>query len=144
LRDLKGLEEVNKYSSQVSSSLLVVKVISVARTKDGFRLPLLTACSLFRLQLPFECINFFEKNKEGQRLLSRSSLVFKASLVLFLLFKFGNCSVISRVVVVLVTIVTPHVGPLMILRRFSYTTGSEEGLEPLVCLIFSRFTKHLK
>jgi hypothetical protein len=40
------------------------------------------------------------------------------------MFKFGNCSVISRVVVVLVTIVTPHVGPLMILRRLAYTTGN--------------------
>jgi hypothetical protein len=58
--------------------------------------------------------NFFEK--EGQSLLSGSSFGFKASLVLFLLFKFGYFSAISRVVVVLVTIVTPHVGPLMILR----------------------------
>jgi hypothetical protein len=31
---------------------------------------------------------------------------------LFLLFEFGNSSAISRVVVVLVTIVTSHVGPL--------------------------------
>jgi hypothetical protein len=31
---------------------------------------LLTACSLFRLQLPFKCINFFEK--ESQILLSES------------------------------------------------------------------------
>jgi hypothetical protein len=35
------------------------------------------ACSLFRLQFPFKCINFFEK--EGQRLLSASSFGFKAS-----------------------------------------------------------------
>jgi hypothetical protein len=83
-------------------------------------LPLLTACSLFRLQLPFECINFFEK--ESQRLLSGSSFGFKASL--FLLFKFGDCTAISHVVVVLVTIVTPHVGPLMIFRRLAYTTGN--------------------
>jgi hypothetical protein len=107
---------------------------------------LFTACSLFRLQLPFECINLFEK--EGQRLLSGSSFGFKSSLALFLLFKFGDCSAISRVVVVLVTIVTPHVGPLMMFRRLAYTTGnrfriillstcSEEGLGPLVRLIFS-------
>jgi hypothetical protein len=48
----------------------------------------------------------------------------KASLVVFLLFKFGNCSALSRVVVVLVTIVTPHVGTLMILRRLAYTAGN--------------------
>jgi hypothetical protein len=83
---------------------------------------LLTACSLFSFQLPFECINFFEKNKEVQRLLSVSSFGFKASL--FLLFKFGNYSAISRVVGVLVTIVTPHVGTVMILRRLVYTTGN--------------------
>jgi hypothetical protein len=90
----------------------VVELISIERREDGFSLPcsLLTACSLFRLQLPFECINFFEK--EGQRLLSRYSFGFKVSLVLFLLFKFGNRSAISRVVVVLVTILTSHVGPL--------------------------------
>jgi hypothetical protein len=70
---------------------------------SAFLVSLLTACSLFRLQLPFECINFFKKENEGQRLLSGSSFGFKASL--FLLFKFGDFSAISRVVVVLVTIV---------------------------------------
>jgi hypothetical protein len=79
---------------------------------SAFLVTLLTAYSRFRLQLPFECINFFEK--EGKRLLSGSSFGFKASL--FLLFKFGNCSAISRVVVILVTIVTPHVGPLEFLE----------------------------
>jgi hypothetical protein len=63
---------------------------------------LLDACSIFKLQLPFKFINFFEKKKEGQRLLSGYSFGFKASL--FLLFKFGNLSAISRVVVVLVTV----------------------------------------
>jgi hypothetical protein len=61
-------------------------------------------------------------------------------------------SAISRVVVVLVTIVTPHVGPLMILRRLAYSagnsfllsTGSEERLGPLVHLIFSKFSNRLK
>jgi hypothetical protein len=96
------------------------------RMDSAFLVPLLTTCNLFRLQLqlPFECINFFEKEKEGQRLLSGSSFGFKASLVLFLLFKFGYYSAISRVVVVLFTIVTSHVGPLMILRRLAYTTGN--------------------
>jgi hypothetical protein len=81
---LNGLEEVNKYPSP--SSLLVVKLISVEKRKDGFSLPLLTACSLFRLQLPCKCIDFFKNESlenEGQRLLSGSSFGFKASLVLF-------------------------------------------------------------
>jgi hypothetical protein len=91
---------------------------------SAFLLALHTACSLFRLQLPFKCINFFEK--EGQRLLSGTSFGFKASLVLFLLIEFGDCSAISRVVVVLVTIVTPHVGSHTILRRLAYTTGNRK------------------
>jgi hypothetical protein len=60
LLELKGLEEVNKYSSP--SSLLVVKLISLERMDLAFLVSLLTACSLFRLQLPFKFINFF-KNK---------------------------------------------------------------------------------
>jgi hypothetical protein len=119
---LNGLEEVNKYSCSSPSSLLVVKLISVERMDSAFLVALLTACILFRLKLPFECINFFEKEKEGKRLLSGSSFGFKASL--FLLFKFDNRSAISCVVVVLVTIVTPNVGPIMILRRLAYTTGN--------------------
>jgi hypothetical protein len=85
LLDLNGLEEVNKYSYFTPSSLLVVKLISVERMHQGFSIPcsLLTACSLFRLQLPFKCINFFKKTEGGQRLLSRSSFGFKASLILF-------------------------------------------------------------
>jgi hypothetical protein len=125
LLELKGLEEVNKYSCYLPSPLLVLKLISVERMDSAFLVTLLTSCSLFRLQLPYECINFFKK--EGQRLLSGFSFGFKASLVLFLLFKFGNCSAISRVVVVLVAIVTPHVGPLMILRRLAYTTGNRSN-----------------
>jgi hypothetical protein len=110
--ELKGNDKVNKYSSP--SSLLVVKLISVERMDSAF---------LFLLLAIFSgCINIFEN--EGQRLLSGSRSGFKASLVNFLLLKFGNCSAISRVVVVLVTIVTPHVGPLMILRRLAYTTGN--------------------
>jgi hypothetical protein len=110
--DLNGLEEVNKYSCFLSSSLLMIKLISVERMDSAFLVPLLTACSLFRLQLPFKCINFFEK--EGQRLLSRSIFGVKVSLIL--LFKFGNYSAISRVVVVLVTIVTPRLDPLLYLE----------------------------
>jgi hypothetical protein len=152
LLELNGLEEVNKYSPLVSSSLLVVKLTSVERRDSAFLGALLTACSIFRLQLPFECINFFEKNKEGQRLLSGSSFGFKASL--FLLFKFGDCSAIRRVVVVLVTIMTSHVGPLWFLEDlptllvteilFLLSTGIEEGLGPLLRLIFSKFSKCLK
>jgi hypothetical protein len=94
--------------------------------------------------MPFECINFFETEKQGQIRLSGSSFGFKASL--FLLFKFGNCSAISRVVVALVTIVTPHVEPLpsLMVTDFLLSTGSEEGLGPFVRLIFSKFSKHLK
>jgi hypothetical protein len=72
--------------------------------------------------LPFECINFFEKNKEFQRILCKSSFGFKASL--FLLFKLGYFSAITCAVIILVTIVTPHVGPPRILRRLAYTTGN--------------------
>jgi hypothetical protein len=61
LLELKGLEEVNKYSSP--SSLLVVNLTAVERIEGGFSLPLLIAYSLFRLQLPFKCINFFEKEE---------------------------------------------------------------------------------
>jgi hypothetical protein len=111
---------------------------------------LFAACCLFRLQLPFEIINFFKKNNENQRFLSGFIFGFKA--YLFLLFKFGIYSTISRVVVVLVTIVKPYVGPLMILRRLDYNThnifliiiGSEEGLGPLVNLIFSKISECLK
>jgi hypothetical protein len=78
--------------------------------------------SLFRLQLqlPFDCINFFEK--KGQRLLSGSIFGFKMSL--FLLFKFGNSSKVSHVLVFLVVVVTPHTGRLRIIRRLSYATGN--------------------
>jgi hypothetical protein len=100
----------------------MVKLISVEMMDSAFLGSLLVACSIFRLQLPFECLKFFEK--EGKRLLSSSgsSFGFKASL--FLLFKFGSCSSISCVVVVLVTIVTPRVGCLKILRRLTYITGN--------------------
>jgi hypothetical protein len=109
------------------------------RSKDGFSLLLLTACSLFRLQLTFKGNNFFKK--EGQRLLSGYSFDFKA--IPFLLFKFGYCSAIIYVVVVLVTIVTPHIGPLRITLMqtgFLLSTGSEALLAPLVRLIFSKFS----
>jgi hypothetical protein len=112
------IEELNKYSSL--SSLLVVKLISLERRNSAFLVTLLAACSLFRLQMPFECINF--SKKEVQRILSGSRFGFKASL--FLLFKFGNRSAMSHVVVVLVTIVTPQAGPLRILRRLAYNTGN--------------------
>jgi anti-anti-sigma regulatory factor len=57
---LKGLEEVKKYWVS-SPSLLVVKLISMERMDSAFLGSLLDACSHFRLQLPFECIDFFEK-----------------------------------------------------------------------------------
>jgi hypothetical protein len=70
----------------------------------------------------FNCllsINFFEK--EDQRRLYGSSFGFKASV--FLLFKFGNFSKISRVVFVFVTIATPHKGTLRFLIILAYNTG---------------------
>jgi hypothetical protein len=98
----------------------VVKLISVERMDSAFIIALLTACSLFRLQLPLSAS--ISSKRKAKDFLSGFSFGFKASL--FLLFKFGNCSAISCVVVVLLTIVTPHVGPLMILRRLVYTTGN--------------------
>jgi hypothetical protein len=70
LLELKGLEEVNKYLCYSPSSLLAVKLISVESNQDGFSLllSLLTACSLFRLQLLLKCIYFFEK-EQGRPLL---------------------------------------------------------------------------
>jgi hypothetical protein len=116
---LKGLEEVNKYSLFLPSSLLVVKLTSVERMDSAILFLLLAAC-LSRLQLPFECINFFKK--ESQRLLSRSSFGFKTRI--FLLFELANYFEISHVMVVLVTIVIPHVVLLRILRRLVYTSGN--------------------
>jgi hypothetical protein len=66
--------------------------------------------------------------------------------------KFGDYSAISRVVVVLVTIVTSHVEslrfledlPTLLVTDFLSPIGSEEGLGPLVLLIFSKFSKFLK
>jgi hypothetical protein len=49
---------------------------------SAFHGALLTACSLFRLQSPFECINFFEKEKKakdffpGPALASKQALLF--------------------------------------------------------------------
>jgi hypothetical protein len=47
---LKGLEEVNKYSSLVSSSLLVVKLILVERREHGFSLPYFSSYCLQSFQ----------------------------------------------------------------------------------------------
>jgi hypothetical protein len=76
---------------------------------------------ILALNIPFECIDLFKNEQEGQRVLSGSRFDFKQSL--FLLFKFGDFSEISLIVVVLVTIVIPHTGILWILRRLAYTTG---------------------
>jgi hypothetical protein len=76
LLDLNGLEEVNKYSCFSPSSLLVVKLISVERMDSAFIVALLTACSLFRLQLPFKwkTKDFFP----GPALASKQALLFSA------------------------------------------------------------------
>jgi hypothetical protein len=127
----------------------VIKLILVERRDSAVLGALFAACSLFSFQMPFDCINF--SSKKGQRLLSGSILGFKA--ILFLPIKFGDFSAIRRVVVILVTIVTPHVGLLRILRRLDntngevflfFSTGSVAGLGRLVRLIFSKFSKRLK
>jgi hypothetical protein len=59
----------------------VIKLFSVERREDGFSLPLLTAYILFSLQLPFNWIDFFEK--EGQRLLLGLALASKQALFFF-------------------------------------------------------------
>jgi hypothetical protein len=73
---------------------------------------LLTAFSLFRLQLPFKCINFFEKEKGRPKTSFQVQLWLQSKPCFFLLFKFGDCSAINRVVVVLVTIVHHILDPL--------------------------------
>jgi hypothetical protein len=100
----------------------VVKLISIERMDSSFLVSLLTVCSLLRLQLAFECINIFKNTGESQRLLSGSSFGFKGSL--FLLFKFGNYSAISCVVVVLVTTRKLCFETLKIFRRVAYSTGN--------------------
>jgi hypothetical protein len=79
---------------------------------------------LFAVSSGFNCFlsALISSKRKAKDFFPGSAFGFKASL--FLLFKFGNCSAISCFVVVLVTIVTPHVGPLMILRRLAYTTGN--------------------
>jgi hypothetical protein len=57
------------------------------------------------------------------KLLDGFSLSFGFKASLYLVFELGNFSAISRVLVVLVTIVEPHVGLLSILRRLANTTG---------------------
>jgi hypothetical protein len=101
----------------------VVKLISVERMDSAFLFLLLAVFSGFNYLL--SALISSKRKRKAKRLLSGSSFGFKASL--FLVFKFGNFSAISRVVVVLVTIVTPHVGPLMILRRLAYTTGNRNS-----------------
>jgi hypothetical protein len=92
---------------------------------------LLVLFLLLAVFLGFNCLlsklNTSKRKQESQKLLSGSSFGFKARPFLFMLFKFGDGSAISRVVVFLVTIVTPHVGLLMILRRLAYTTGNRNS-----------------
>jgi hypothetical protein len=114
LNQLNGIFEasVTKTCRLSKSSLLVDELISIEINEES--LILLADCILFRIQLPFECINFFKKNNQGQRFIYEFRYGFKASLLL--LFEIGNCSAISFFVVVLVTIVTTHVVSLKILR----------------------------
>jgi hypothetical protein len=70
--ELKCLEEVNKYFFSLPSTILLIELISVERMDSAFLGVLLAPCSLFKLQLPFEWINFFKKEKNSQIILSRS------------------------------------------------------------------------
>jgi hypothetical protein len=81
-------------------------------------IPLLAASSLFRLQMHFECINFFKK----ERLKTSFRVQLWLQSIPFLLFDLGNGSSISSIMVVLVKIVTPDAGSLSILRGLAYTT----------------------
>jgi hypothetical protein len=47
----KGFRRIKKYFCCSQSSILLAKLISVERKEDGFSLLLLTAYSLFRIQL---------------------------------------------------------------------------------------------
>jgi hypothetical protein len=62
---LKDLQGVKMYSLL---SLFITASGSVHFSREErFRFPFVAACSPFKLQLPFECINLFEEG--GQRLL---------------------------------------------------------------------------
>jgi hypothetical protein len=95
LLELKGLEDVVQYwvSSLSSGGCIWISL---------FFFLLLVIFSGFNCHLSY----FFEKIKEGQKLLSGSRFGFKSSL--FLLFELGSCSDISRFVVVHITIVTSN------------------------------------
>jgi hypothetical protein len=62
LLELKGLEEVNKYSSP--SSLLVLKIIS-KKINERMDSAFLSSCSLFRLQLHSKTIRDMIRSMEG-------------------------------------------------------------------------------
>jgi hypothetical protein len=124
LLELKGLEEVNKYSFFTPSSLLVVKLIINFSRKEGFS-DLSFIFLLLAIFSGFNCLLsalISSKRKRKAHILRPGSRFgFKARL--FLLFELGNCSAISLVVVVLVIIVTPHVVCPRILRRLASTSG---------------------
>jgi hypothetical protein len=50
---------------------------------SAFLVPLLTACSLFRLQLPFKCINFFEKEDKAKDFFHGPALASNQALFFF-------------------------------------------------------------
>jgi hypothetical protein len=52
---------------------------------SAFLFPILTACSLFRLQLqlPFECINFFKKEDKAKDFFPGPTLASKQALFFF-------------------------------------------------------------
>ena len=102
LLDLNKLGEVTKYSS--SSSLLVVKLISIERRDLAFLFLVFAVFSGFK---NCHLSTLISSKIKAKRLLSGNSFSFKASLLL--LFEFSNGSIIGYVVVVSVTIVSPLV-----------------------------------
>jgi hypothetical protein len=59
----------------------VVKIVSAERRDSAIVVPLVAACSVFRLQVPFECIDFFKSKQEIERLLSGVSFCSKQALL---------------------------------------------------------------
>jgi hypothetical protein len=52
-------------------------LISAQRMDSAFLDVIVPACSRFRLQSPFECMNFFEKENQDQNFFSGPSLASK-------------------------------------------------------------------
>jgi hypothetical protein len=85
----------------------------------------------------FDFINFFEKENEGQRLLSGSMVIALQSAVLWL-FSSQLWHHMLEDLEFLEDL------PTLLITDFLFSTGSEEAFGPLVRLIFSKFSKRFK